>query len=135
MSGRRRFSQRPPSDARLELAEEAARLIVEHGIQDFALAKRKAAEHAFLTHEEFFADGRTISTHLMTWSRRWAEAEHALAADARARRDSIEAHLVRMRDLATVLRTRAEIGTLSPLETAGIDYAVADAEAWLLAER
>ena len=44
MSGRRRFSQRPPSDARLELAEEAARLIVEHGIQDFALAKRKAAE-------------------------------------------------------------------------------------------
>lgn len=44
MSGRRRSSQRPPSDARLELAEEAARLIVEHGIQDFALAKRKAAE-------------------------------------------------------------------------------------------
>jgi len=29
---------------RLELAEEAARLMVEHGIQDFSLAKRKAAE-------------------------------------------------------------------------------------------
>jgi hypothetical protein len=31
-------------ETRLELAEEAARLIAEHGIQDFALAKRKAAE-------------------------------------------------------------------------------------------
>lgn len=44
MRGRRRFSPRPQAGARLELAEEAARLIVEHGIQDFALAKRKAAE-------------------------------------------------------------------------------------------
>jgi hypothetical protein len=44
MSGRRRSSPRPQPDLRFELAEEAARLIVEHGIQDFALAKRKAAE-------------------------------------------------------------------------------------------
>lgn len=44
MSGRRRSSPRPTSDVRLELAEEAARLMVEHGIQDFSLAKRKAAE-------------------------------------------------------------------------------------------
>jgi hypothetical protein len=29
---------------RLQLAEEAARLMAEHGIQDFALAKRKAAD-------------------------------------------------------------------------------------------
>ena len=44
MSGRRRSSPWASSDLRLELAEEAARLMVEHGIQDFALAKRKAAE-------------------------------------------------------------------------------------------
>jgi hypothetical protein len=44
MSGRRRSSPRVSSDLRHELAEEAARLMVEHGIQDFALAKRKAAE-------------------------------------------------------------------------------------------
>jgi hypothetical protein len=44
MSGRRRSSPGLSSELRLELAEEAARLMVEHGIQDFALAKRKAAE-------------------------------------------------------------------------------------------
>lgn len=44
MSGRRRSSPWLPSELRHQLAEEAARLIVEHGIQDFALAKRKAAE-------------------------------------------------------------------------------------------
>lgn len=43
MSGRRR-SPWLSSDLRQQLAEEAARLIVEHGIQDFSLAKRKAAE-------------------------------------------------------------------------------------------
>ena len=43
MGGRRRSSPLP-SDLRQQLAEEAARLISEHGIQDFALAKRKAAE-------------------------------------------------------------------------------------------
>jgi hypothetical protein len=32
------------SELRLELAEEAARLMVDHGIEDFSLAKRKAAE-------------------------------------------------------------------------------------------
>jgi hypothetical protein len=42
MSGRRRSSLPGSSDLRLEVAEEAARLMVEHGIQDFALAKRKA---------------------------------------------------------------------------------------------
>src|SRR5687767_1352350 len=44
MSGRRRSLPWPSSELRQQLAEEAARLIVEHGIQDFALAKRKAAE-------------------------------------------------------------------------------------------
>jgi hypothetical protein len=44
MSGRRRSSPWLSSDLRQQLADEAARLMVEHGIQDFALAKRKAAE-------------------------------------------------------------------------------------------
>ena len=44
MNARRRSSPRLPSDVRQQLADEAARLISEHGIQDFALAKRKAAE-------------------------------------------------------------------------------------------
>ena len=44
MGGRHRSSPRPSSDLRFELADEAARLIAEHGIQDFARAKRKAAE-------------------------------------------------------------------------------------------
>jgi hypothetical protein len=44
MTSRRRSSTSASSDLRLELAEEAARLMVDHGIQDFSLAKRKAAE-------------------------------------------------------------------------------------------
>jgi hypothetical protein len=44
MSGRRRSSPPVSADLRQQLADEAARLMVEHGIQDFALAKRKAAE-------------------------------------------------------------------------------------------
>ena len=44
MSGRRRSSPWASSDLRQQLADEAARLMAEHGIQDFSLAKRKAAE-------------------------------------------------------------------------------------------
>jgi len=44
MGGRRRSSPGLSLELRQEIAEESARLMVEHGIQDFALAKRKAAE-------------------------------------------------------------------------------------------
>jgi hypothetical protein len=44
MGGRRRPAPWAPPDLRQQLADEAARLMAEHGIQDFALAKRKAAE-------------------------------------------------------------------------------------------
>jgi hypothetical protein len=44
MSGRRRSSPWVSSDLRQQLADEAARLMAEHGIQDFSQAKRKAAE-------------------------------------------------------------------------------------------
>lgn len=44
MSRRRRSSPGLPADLRQQIAEGAARLMAEHGIQDFALAKRKAAE-------------------------------------------------------------------------------------------
>lgn len=40
----RRSSRGPDSGQRQRLAEEAARLMIEHGIGDFGLAKRKAAE-------------------------------------------------------------------------------------------
>jgi hypothetical protein len=44
MGGRRRPSTGAAPGLRQQLADEAARLMAEHGIQDFALAKRKAAE-------------------------------------------------------------------------------------------
>jgi hypothetical protein len=44
MGGRRRAAPGLSEDLRQELADEAARLIAEHGIADFSLAKRKAAE-------------------------------------------------------------------------------------------
>jgi hypothetical protein len=40
----RRFSPSLPADPRMEVAAEAARLMSEHGIEDYGLAKRKAAE-------------------------------------------------------------------------------------------
>jgi hypothetical protein len=40
----RRSSAHLPDDLRLELAVEAARFMAEHGIEDYGLAKRKAAE-------------------------------------------------------------------------------------------
>ena len=39
-----RFASRAPAELRERLAQEAARLMVEGGIEDFGLAKRKAAE-------------------------------------------------------------------------------------------
>jgi len=44
MSGRRRSAPGLSPDLRQQIAEGAARLMAEHGIRDFALAKRKAAE-------------------------------------------------------------------------------------------
>jgi hypothetical protein len=44
MGGRRRSEPWASPDLRQQLADEAARLMAEHGIQDFAQAKRKAAE-------------------------------------------------------------------------------------------
>jgi hypothetical protein len=44
MGGRRRSATGASLDLRQQLADEAARLMAEHGIQDFAQAKRKAAE-------------------------------------------------------------------------------------------
>jgi hypothetical protein len=44
MSGRRRSAPWLSEELRQELADEAARLMAEHGIADFSLAKRKAAE-------------------------------------------------------------------------------------------
>src|SRR5215510_5243181 len=44
MSGRRHSGPWLSEELRQELADEAARLMAEHGIADFSLAKRKAAE-------------------------------------------------------------------------------------------
>ncbi|HJR71191.1 MAG TPA: hypothetical protein VKA43_14205 [Gammaproteobacteria bacterium] len=44
MSGRRRSAPWLSEELRQELADEAARLMAEHGIADYSLAKRKAAE-------------------------------------------------------------------------------------------
>jgi hypothetical protein len=44
MSSRRRSAVGTSGELRHKLAEEAARLMVEHGIEDFSMAKRKAAD-------------------------------------------------------------------------------------------
>lgn len=71
---------------RIRVAQEAARLMTEHGIQDFATAKRKAAERLGLP-------ARHLPTNL--------EIEQALIAHQRLfRTTSQPAHLRRLRDTA-----------------------------------
>lgn len=68
--GRRRSSVPPSADLRQEIAAEAARLIAEHGIEDYALAKRKAAERlgAHLA-KAALPSNEEIQAQLLEWQR------------------------------------------------------------------
>lgn len=77
MAGRRSSSDAgPPTDLREQLADEAARLMEEHGIADFSLAKRKAAERLRVTTAAALPSNAEIHERLLERQRLFAPEDH-----------------------------------------------------------
>ncbi|HEX5961696.1 MAG TPA: hypothetical protein VFY97_10690 [Rhodanobacteraceae bacterium] len=76
---------------RRRVALEAARLISEHGIRDFQLAKRKAARHVGVSEEGYLPRNREIEQALREHQRLFRAGEQARALQARreAARDAM----------------------------------------------
>ncbi|HET9835943.1 MAG TPA: hypothetical protein VFP88_06340 [Rhodanobacteraceae bacterium] len=76
---------------RRRVAVEAARLISEHGIRDFRMAKRKAAQHIGVSDEGFLPRNREIEDALREHQRlfRADEQPHALRVRREAARDAM----------------------------------------------
>ncbi len=92
----RRSVLSPPTDLREQLADEAARLMVEHGIEDYARAKRKAAERFGVTTAAALPSNAEIHERLIERQRLFAADDH-------------EARLAILRQLAaTVMAQLAE---------------------------
>lgn len=92
----------PESRARQRLADEAARIILEEGVRDYGLAKRKAAEHLGMTGRREMPANIEIETAVLERNRLFANPEsrreyrdrlHA-AALVMQRLESIEPRLV-----------------------------------------
>ena len=72
----KKYSQRA-EDLRRALAQEAARIMAEHGIEDFLQAKRKAADRLGVaigveTHDAFSASSVLAEPlALVEWEKRW----------------------------------------------------------------
>jgi hypothetical protein len=65
-----------PPDLREQLADEAARLMEEHGIGDFSLAKRKAAERLRVTTAAALPSNSEIHERLIERQRLFAPEDH-----------------------------------------------------------
>ena len=61
---------------RSAVAQEAARLMAEHGIQDFYIAKRKAAERYGVVDGAFLPRNTEIEAALMSHQRLFGGAQH-----------------------------------------------------------
>ena len=72
----------PPTDLREQLADEAARIMLDHGIEDYALAKRKAAERLRVSSMAALPSNAEIHARLIERQRLFAADEH----DARVER-------------------------------------------------
>ena len=65
----------PESRARQRLAEEAARIILEEGVRDYGLAKRKAADHLGMTGRREMPANTEIENAVLERNRLFASAE------------------------------------------------------------
>lgn len=65
------------------------------------------------------------------WSRRWLEAQLALAADRDARLTAYRAHLERMRGLQKVASALGKAGQATPSYVTAAEYGRVQAELWL----
>lgn len=75
---------------RKAVAQEAARLMAEHGIQDFLVAKRKAAERYGVIEGAFLPRNTEIEAALASYQRLFGGTQHSKSLD-RQRRESIRA--------------------------------------------
>lgn len=75
---------------RSAVAQEAARLMAEHGIQDFHLAKRKAAERYGVVEGAFLPKNTEIEAALVSYQRLFGGEQHA-ASLREQRRVAVEA--------------------------------------------
>jgi hypothetical protein len=72
--------KRPPTRSdhlRNAIAQEAARLMAQHGIQDYLIAKRKAAERYGVMDGPLLPKNTEIEAALMSWQRLFGGAAHA----------------------------------------------------------
>ena len=90
MGGRRRSALGLGADLRDQLAEEAARVMVEHGIHDFRQAKRKAAERFGVRAAGALPSNAQIHERLVERQRLFSPEDHDL-------------HLAKLRRLAAAL--------------------------------
>lgn len=75
---------------RSAVAQEAARLMAEHGIQDYFVAKRKAAERYGVVEGAFLPKNTEIEAALMSYQRLFGAVQHARSLQER-RRVALEA--------------------------------------------
>ncbi len=75
---------------RLALAREAARLMIEHGLEDFLAAKRKAAERMGVTDRAVLPRNTEIEAAMAEHQRLFGAEEHATELDA-LRRSAVQA--------------------------------------------
>ena len=74
----------PRSDnLRRAIAQEAARVMAEHGIQDFRTAKRKAAERFGVTEEGVLPSNTEVETSLVEYQRLFAADTHEVTLRAK----------------------------------------------------
>lgn len=112
MPGKRRRASpfgAPDSHNRIRIAQAAARLIAEHGITDWSLAKRKAARQLMLPEREPLPGDDEVQTALAEHHALFAGDAHA--AQIRAQRE-------------TALRWMQRLAQFSPALTGGV------AEGW-----
>jgi len=87
----------PESRARQRLAEEAARIILEEGVRDYGLAKRKAADHLGMTGRREMPANTEVENAVLERSRLFADAD-----SRREYRDRLRAATVVMERLASL---------------------------------
>lgn len=75
---------------RSAVAQEAARLMAEHGIQDYHLAKRKAAERYGVVEGSFLPKNTEVEAALLSYQRLFGGEQHASSLRAQ-RRAAVEA--------------------------------------------
>ena len=85
----------PESRARQRLAEEAARIILEEGVRDYGLAKRKAAAHLGMSGRREMPANTEVEAAVLERNRLFAD-----AADRREYRDRLRAAAMVMERLA-----------------------------------